>query len=315
MVLADVVYASRRRSLWFAYGRASQCNANLYYPRIPALEQVAKAEPGRIIGYQCLPAMLARWHNLRNVRGYDGVDPQRIIDLLQIAADPRSTNPQYAATQWLTPKVDITPSSEIQLHPILDMLDVRYVIFRGNPPPQWHLKPEFASPDYWVMKNPRACRVFLCRSACEMLAEKQVRLAKLAASDFDPRQIAFVEEPVELPAKCRGDAAIVEEIPTRVKVSLEMQTRGLVVLADRWDAGWHAYYDEKPLPVLQTNHAIRGVVVPAGKGTLEFRYEPASYTWALRLCATALLALVGWAGGIVWTSQGAGKPAGGTTTD
>jgi uncharacterized membrane protein YfhO len=148
-----------------------------------------------------------------------------------------------------------------------------------------------------------------------MVADKEERLARLAAKDFDPRQVAYVEEPVELPAKCRGAAAIVEEIPTRVKVSLDMQTPGLVVLADRWDAGWHAYYDEKPLPVLQTNHAVRGVVVPAGKGTLEFRYEPASYTWALRLSAMALLALSGWAGGIVWTSRGGRKPAGGTTAD
>ena len=40
------------------------------------------------------------------------------------------------------------------------MLDVRYVIFRGNPPAELH--PEFSSPDYWVMKNPRALpRVFV----------------------------------------------------------------------------------------------------------------------------------------------------------
>ena len=76
--------------LWFAYGRPAQCDPALYYPRIPALEEVAKAEPGRIIGFNCLPAMLGQSHNLRDVRGYDAVDPLRMVELLKIAADPRA---------------------------------------------------------------------------------------------------------------------------------------------------------------------------------------------------------------------------------
>jgi uncharacterized membrane protein YfhO len=67
--------------------------------------------------------------------------------------------------------------------------------------------------------------------------------------------------------------------------------------------GWHAYCDGKQVPILQTNHALRGVVVSPGKGTIEFRYEPASFAWALRLCAVTLLAMVVWAGAIVWTSR------------
>ena len=94
----------------------------------------------------------------------------------------------------------------------------------------------------------------------------------------------------------------------RVTVALDMQTPGLVVLADHWDAGWHAYYDGKAVPILQTNHAVRGVVAPAGKGTLEFRYEPAGFAWGVRLCGLALAALTVWAGAIVWISRGS-KPS------
>jgi hypothetical protein len=293
--------------LWFAYGRPTQCDPAMYFPRIPALEQVEKAEPGRFIGFQCLPAMLGQSHNLRDVRGYDGVDPTRMVELLKIAADPGFRSPQYAATQWLAPKIGFASPTEIRVHPILDMLNVRYVVFRGNPPA--NLKPEFTSPDYWVMKNPRALpRVFVPQRV-EMMTDKQSRLAKLAELTFNPRQIAYVEEPVELPTDCRGDVKIVEEIPTRIKVSLDMQTPGLVVLSDRWDSGWHAYYDGKQVPILQTDHALRGIVAPEGKGTLEFRYEPAGLAWGLRLGGLALLALTGWAGGIVWFSRSAGSGA------
>ncbi len=292
LLLADLV--------WFGYGRPPQCDRALYYPRIPALEQVAKAEPGRIIGCQCLPAMLGQSHDLRDVRGYDGVDPTRIVELLQIAADPRSRSPQYATTQWLTPWMGVASASAIRLRPVLDMLDVRYVIFRGDPPEELH--PEFSSPDYWVMKNPRALPRVFVPEHIELAADKQERLAKLAAEDFNPRQVAYVEEPVDLPSQCRGAAEIVEEIPTRIKVSFDMQTPGLVVLADRWDAGWHAYCDGKAVPILQTNHAVRGVVAPAGKGTIEFRYEPTAFAWSLRLAGMALLALAGWGAVIVWSS-------------
>ena len=180
------------------------------------------------------------------------------------------------------------------------MLGVRYVIFRGDPPEELH--PEFSSPDYWVMKNPRALPRVFVPERVELAADKQERLAKLAAEDFNPRQVAYVEEPVDLPSQCRGAAEIVEEIPTRIEVSFDMQTPGLVVLADRWDAGWHAYYDGKAVPILQTDHAVRGVVAPAGKGTIEFRYEPTAFAWSLRLAGVALLVLAGWGAVLVWSS-------------
>ncbi len=135
-------------------------------------------------------------------------------------------------------------------------------------------------------------RVFV-PSQVETIVDDKERLAKLAAADFNPRQTAYVEEPVHLPDECRGSAEIVAEIPTRVTISCDMETAGLVVLADLWDEGWNAYWDGKPVPILRTNHAMRGVVVPAGKGTLEFRYEPASLAWGWRLCGLAVACLAG----------------------
>ena len=72
-----------------------------------------------------------------------------------------------------------------------------------------------------------------------------------------------------------------------------METAGLVVLADRWDKGWKAYLDGKPVEVLQANHAVRGVIAAPGARILEFRYEPASFRLglALTLAAAAILTL------------------------
>ena len=79
-----------------------------------------------------------------------------------------------------------------------------------------------------------------------------------------------------------------------------MKTPGLVVLSDLWDQGWRAYLDGQQVPILRTNHAVRGVVVTAGNSELEFRYEPRSVAWGLKLAGLAVGILMGWSGTIVW---------------
>src|SRR5437660_6551955 len=75
-----------------------------------------------------------------------------------------------------------------------------------------------------------------------------------------------------------------------------MKTAGLVVLTDLWNKGWRAYLDGQNVPVLRANHAVRGVVVQQGTHSLEFRYQPASFTWGVSAAGLAALTLLMWAG-------------------
>jgi hypothetical protein len=280
--------------LWFGYGRSPQCDPALYYPRIPILDQIAKSVPGRIIGFKCLPANLASMCGLRDVRGYDGVDPERLLDLMEIAATPGSMKLRYARMLWASPKIYPTAEGDIRLSPVLDALAVRYVICRGDPVPG--TRPAFQAPDYWVVENRAALpRAYIPRRV-EVVPDKNLRLRKLASPGFDPRELAFVETPVELPTSCQGAVDISEEVPTRITISARMETPGLLVLADLWDKGWHAYKDGVRLTVLRANHAVRGVVLPAGPTKLVFRYEPASLAWGLRIAGLAALGLIVWMG-------------------
>jgi hypothetical protein len=278
--------------LFFGFGRSPQCDPDLYYPLVPALQQVAKAEPGRVIGCNCLPATVSSMAGLHDIRGYDAVDPGRFIDLIKFANDPASPKVPYAFTQWMIPKATFTPEGQLRLTPILDMLNVRYVIFRGTAPPEH--TPAFQSPDYWVLTNAFALpRAFVPRQV-EVVVDAEARLEKLASAEFDARQIAYTETTVELPPVCRGSTEIVSEEPNRIRLAARMETAGLVVLADLWDQGWRAWLDGKPAPILRVNHAIRGVVVPTGSSILEFRYQPRSFTWGIRCFAGAALVLIGW---------------------
>ena len=66
--------------LWFGYGRSAQCDPALYYPKIPVLDEIARSVPGRVIGINCLPPSLAIMAGLNDIRGYDAVDPARMVD-------------------------------------------------------------------------------------------------------------------------------------------------------------------------------------------------------------------------------------------
>ncbi|MGH7972352.1 MAG: hypothetical protein ACREIC_26875, partial [Limisphaerales bacterium] len=283
--------------LWFAYGRNVQCSPELYYPPQAVLQALATAPPGRVMGVGCLPADLSAICGLRDIRGYDAVDPARLVELLLSAGDPLSVEPEYARTMELAPKATITAAGDIQLPPVLDMLGVRYVIFRGAPFP--HTRPVLEGLDYWVLVNPRALPRAYVPQRVELLTNDAVRLSKMTLPEFNPRAVAYVETKVALPAACAGTAEIVQEVPTRVVVSATMKTAGLVVLADRWDKGWRAYLDGAAAPVLRTNHAIRGVVVPAGLHKIEWRYEPLSFRWGLILALGSAAVLLAWTGLLV----------------
>ena len=244
-----------------------------------------------MIGYNCLPAALAQTHELRDIRGYDSVDPGRLVELVKLTADPRFPSDQYAMTQWLVPQAQLVEDG-IKLPPILDMLGVRHVVYRGTPQP--HIRPAFQGHDYWALTNHAALpRAFIPRRV-ETVTDDDERLGKLASAQFDPRAVAYVESSVSLPPECRGQAEISAEIPTRVTVSVQMETPGLVVLADLWDKGWRAYLNGERVPILRANHAVRGVLVPAGVGTVEFRYESASLALGAWLAILAAIILLGW---------------------
>jgi hypothetical protein len=288
--------------LWFGNGRAAQCDPALYYPRVPVLEQVAAASPGRVIGMKkCLPANLAATHGLCDVRGYDGVDPAEWVELLQQAADPGSKVLPYALTQWMDPLGWSLSTGGVKISPILTMLNVRYVIYRGSPAPNFH--PAFQGVDYFAWQNPEALPRAFVPQHVETVADRDERLNRLADVNFNPRRVAYVEQPLELPVLCQGSATITEDTPQRVTIATDMRTPGLIVLADRWDAGWRAYLDGQPATIVRANHAVRGVVAPAGRQVLQFRYESATLARGSLLSGLALLAWLVWVAVVAWRAR------------
>lgn len=108
--------------------------------------------------------------------------------------------------------------------------------------------------------------------------------------DFDQSRSALVDE-TSLPL-VKGVAAsaqtAAEAEPAQGSVSIRYYRRNavtldvdtdrpsVVVLHDLYYPGWEAYVDGKIRPILRTNLLFRGVEVPAGQHTVEFRFRPLS---------------------------------------
>ncbi len=287
--------------LWFAWNRRPQCDRDLYFPEVPALNEISKATPGRVIGYSCLSAKLAQAINLMDPRGYDSVDPARWIALLKSTADEHSLFAPYAAVQNLIPRMSVAPPESILLSPILSMLNVRYVVIRGAA--REGLQPMFQSPDYWVLENKSALPRAYVPSHVELVTNEDTMLVKLGGSEFDPRAVAYVETPVEFPEQIQGEATIVRENPAEIQISAQMNTPGLLVLSDYWEKGWRAYVNGKATPILRVNYALRGVTLPAGPSKIEFRYESETVHRSLQLSFVSMLVLLGLGGGGLWSRR------------
>lgn len=160
--------------------------------------------------------------------------------------------------------------------------------------------PAFYSQDYWILENPHALPRAFVPKRVELEPKENERLWKLSQPEFNAREVAYVEQPVDLPSECRGAVRIMNETSTLVVVAARMETPGLLVLADRWDIGWRAFVDGKPAPILMADQALRGVMLPAGPATIEFRYQSASVRLGFILAGGAGLILAGWLAFAAW---------------
>jgi uncharacterized membrane protein YfhO len=109
---------------------------------------------------------------------------------------------------------------------------------------------------------------------------------------LDLRQAAWVEDDMlaeEVPhgrLTFDGDftgerCQITRHEPHTIELEAELNTTGLVVLAEVYYPGWTLEVETEGVarlaPLLRTNRIMRGALLPAGKHKLVYRYEPWSF--------------------------------------
>jgi hypothetical protein len=119
--------------------------------------------------------------------------------------------------------------------------------------------------------------------------------ALLRDPQFDPSTTAVVEGVVpelEAQAPPGEEVRFVVDSPSRIVVSVDAPSAGLLVLADSYYPGWRAWLDDSEVSVLATNLTSRGVHVPAGRHRVTFEYRPVSVRLGIVLSLVALIVTI-----------------------
>lgn len=156
--------------------------------------------------------------------------------------------------------------------PVLNMLNMKYVIV----------------PDQQDQKQTQAIQNPFAMGNCWLV--KEVKFVKNADEEmnslnsFDPAAVAFVDERFRsvVPfAPAYDSAAYIKLINNKndeINYEFNAATNQFAVFSEiYYPRGWEAYIDGKKTAYCKTDYALRGLSIPAGKHTIKFIFDPASF--------------------------------------
>lgn len=187
---------------------------------------------------------------------------------------------------------------------VLNMLNAKYIIQRS---PDGKSKTAYPNPgalgNCWFVKAVK----FVNGPAEEMKA----------LDDFNPKDTAIVDNSfkniVTGFAAPDSNASIKQTSFDNMEIKYESNsnTANLAVFSEIFYKDWNAYIDGKAVPVAKANYVLRALVVPAGKHSIDFKFEPKVYYTAYTISKYSnwllFLMLTGY---LIYALKGSGKKEG-----
>jgi hypothetical protein len=192
--------------------------------------------------------------------------------------------------------------------PLLNILNVRFILVHGKIPPDRDDVVALTQDRPLVFENelvriyenldaqPHAWIVHDIRTASQ-----QEAMVLLNEGTVDLTVTALVEgtsPPADLPPRNAVEQVTLTRYePEHVSFEVTASADGLLVVSDVYSAGWSAYVDGRPVDILPTDVALRGVPVTAGVHIVEMRYQAPLFRIGAALSLVAhvlLLASIGW---------------------
>jgi len=129
-----------------------------------------------------------------------------------------------------------------------------------------------------------------------------VVLATLPRPDWNPHREVLISEDIPAPESDDVNATVIPARylsydPKHVVIETNAETSTVLLLNDKHHPAWKVTVDGAPAKLLRANYLMRGVHLPKGKHTVEFRFEPDQGSIKISLAgfglgALALLALL-----------------------
>jgi hypothetical protein len=127
----------------------------------------------------------------------------------------------------------------------------------------------------------------------EVLSNKDKRLKRLIDPNFDYKSTVITsEKTLEKPEK--GQYKITTNTDSSLLQNFTVSTteEGIFVVTDTFYPGWRVYVDNTEQPLLQINHAFRGVKITKGTHEVRFVYDSSTVTKGFILSAVGLFLFI-----------------------
>ena len=202
----------------------------------------------------------------RSIGGYHGAKLQRYQDVIN----------RYLSNdaQVLMGKLqsggepdDLKPM--LKNMPVLNMLNTRYVI----------LHPEMSP-----VKNPHAMGSAWLLNSLQFVDSYSEEISELRTVDLKQTAIVHKDFADYLQDYTLGDAGVNDTIyqtsyqPDHITYQASVANDQLAIFSEiYYPKGWKAFVNGDEVEIIRADYLLRGVILPAGKSTIEFRFEPVSY--------------------------------------
>ncbi len=222
-------------------------------------------------------SMTSYYHN--NLAGYHPAKLQRYQDILHQYILPEA---QGLATrmQQATSLADI--QNAMGSLSTFNMLNTKYLIYNNDTP----------------ISNPHINGNAWFVSAYNMVNTPNEEIDGIKG--INPKETAIIHNDFAaqlsgLNVQKNGTIQLTDYKPNHITYSSNTNSDQLAIFSEVWygpDKGWNAYVDGKEVDHLRANYVLRALRVPSGSHTIEFKFEPKSYSIGATLSMICSLLII-----------------------
>jgi hypothetical protein len=217
----------------------------------------------------------------QSLGGYHGAKLKRYQEMIEfyLSGDINSI-----ITTLQTTPTDSAINQTLSEQGTLNMLNARYIIYNPSAPP---LQNKHALGNAWFVG--------------EMKMAKNADEEIMQTGKIDPAKTALINETFKEdisgfnPSKAEGTIKLTSYKANELVYESNSTAEQLAVFSEIWyPAGWKATIDGKDASHFRANYVLRAMRIPAGKHTIQFRFEPSVYHTGetISLASSVLLILL-----------------------
>jgi len=168
--------------------------------------------------------------------------------------------------------------------PVVNMLNVRYINYHPDMEP---FRNPYSMGNAWFVKNIQI--VNGVREELEALDNIYLNENAIIHSDFAKLL------PDDIIGEIGGIIELTDYAPNKTVYKAHVGSPQLAVFSEiYYPAGWNAYINGNKVPHFRANYILRGLAIPAGESTIEFRFEPKSYKYGktISFIGSALILII-----------------------